>query len=205
MNTIFVFFGVIVGCKPDLSGSSGQLCSVTHRTPLNETVDWTGPNEQNVLETIDTQVPTRVDWDLLTLNTASSSLEIGVVRTDEGPEIVERDCIDAPVFLRLPITADINLSEGAVTGVLKGELWAEPDGTLTIYLDGLVDVVDPWLSLGEAYVAERHGEGTIQSWDIAVRGPWTAGDLLIEVRGSDTDSNFLSSLWRGHWVINGSP
>lgn len=198
----------LTGCSgPPTDSQMGEICPIRNRTPLVDETEWAGPGELEVLETVASRQPASVDWDSQTLDSASSAVAVEVERTEEGPEVIERDCPDTPVYLRLPVVLWLEVAHGMVTGLVDGELWAEPDGTLSVWAGGKVEATEPWAGLGEAHVSERYGEGDIESWYAGCAGSWEAAQFSIEAKGTDVEgqSDFTRVLWRGHWVVSEHP
>lgn len=192
---------VLVGCSPDLSGSMGQLCSVTSRTPLVEATTWTGPEEQDVLDTLTAQGPVLVDWEGQTLDEPSAPLSVVVGWNTENLVVIEQDCPYDPVFLSIPVDLDLDLGEGGVTGVLQGELKVVPEGEISVVAEGEVEPSEPWASAAEDYVQRQQIKGELRYWRATVRGAWSeAGVRLVAVNIDDDGEDWVTGLWDGTWV-----
>jgi hypothetical protein len=193
----FAFYG----CQTPPASPQGHLCSVTNRTALSEASNWTGPSEQEVLDTIATHPPLQVSWDELTLDTTSSPLSVTVAWDSGALEVVERDCPHDPLLLEVPITLNLNLGEGGVTGELEGELKATPEGQLTVRAEGVADSVEPWTGKGATYVDEQEVNGDLVDWRATVKGPWSEAVVRLDAVNIDAEGrDWVTVLWHGHWV-----
>ena len=187
----------LCGCSPP-PDPPGVLCDDIRRTPLAEATDWTGPDAEDIVDAL-VQVPIRVDWDLFTLDVASSELSLTLDWSVDAIDVVEADCPEIEPYLEAPLVLSLDLAQGGVVGTLAGELTLGDVG-LGVRTQGEVRAIDPWTTIGETFAGEQV-EGDVVRWNGTVTGPWNAAKVRIDAVSASEERDRATVLWNGHWVL----
>lgn len=191
-------------------------CSRTYET-VNFDDDSLGFTAEQVLSTVNQNLPNHVQWDKATLGQSEASLVVSLGAAEgtvqiATPEAAAGPCFENNAMLIIPITLSIQVEGGDVAISGTALLEAGAASIDRIYLShSLQDLLTLPTTLTGSYQdsfdafwtteAEMDGK-TLTGIYASVWGPWSSSGIGVDAHySSEGNEGGTNYLWGGHWGL----